>query len=152
MSSDTLLVVISICGIGTVIVLLTALLIVRVMRLSVFGIARLVLNSLTEPKEEETVLDARPQSARPSSRDLRSRARALDFDAAVARQGGDPAVRTTPTTPAAPPPPINAPAEGQTVEYSPPPALRDRRRRRRTDDDDDGILDNLLGGQDDGLF
>ncbi len=152
MSSETLLVVISICGIITVVVLLAALLIVRIMRMSIFGVARMVLNSLTEAKDEESVLDTRAQSVRPSSRDLRSRARSLDFDAAVARQGGDPNVRTAPTASAAPPPPISAPAEGQTVEYSPPPALRDRRRRRKTDEDEDGIMDNLLGGEDDGFF
>jgi hypothetical protein len=117
MSSETLLVVISICGIVTVVVLLAALLIVRIMRMSVFGVARLALNALTEAKDEESVLDVRAQSARPSSRDLRSRARSLDFDAAVARQGGDPNVRTNPSTPSA----TAAPAEGQTVEYSPPP-------------------------------
>ncbi|MBL8164883.1 MAG: hypothetical protein JNJ61_23055, partial [Anaerolineae bacterium] len=109
MSSETLLVVISICGIITVVVLLAALLIVRIMRMSIFGVARMVLNSLTEAKDEESVLDTRAQSVRPSSRDLRSRARSLDFDAAVARQGGDPNVRTAPTASAAPPPPISAP-------------------------------------------
>lgn len=92
MSNETTSVVLSVCGIAAVVgvlIVLAAFLLLRVLKLSVFGLAINALRILTEPKEEPTALDIRAQNAAerlPLTRDLRSQAKSLDFDAAVARQ------------------------------------------------------------------
>lgn len=155
MANDTSSVLLSVCGIiGIILVLvmLAALVLIRVLRMSIFGVARMLLNTITEPTREQSVLDGRAQTApRPRSRNLREQAKSLDFDSAVARQGGNPSVRTTP---AVTPPPISVqtalPPEQPTSD--PPPTFGHRRRRRSTDEDDDGILGNLFDNDDNELF
>lgn len=156
MSNENTSVLLSICavsGIVIVMVLLAALLLVRVLRMSVFGVARLLLNTITEPGQEDSTADVRAQSApRSTPRDLRARAKAaLDFDAAVARQGGNPAIRTTPGIPEPPPIPIQTVPTEAPIYHEPPAASR-RRRRRDDGEDDDGLLGNLFDDDGDGLF
>ncbi|MBZ0285145.1 MAG: hypothetical protein K8L97_30710 [Anaerolineae bacterium] len=152
MANDTSSVLLSVCGIiGIVLalVILAALLLIRVLRYSVFGMARMLLNTITEPSQEQSALDVRAQTApRPRGRDLRAQAKSLDFDAAVAKHTGTPNVRTTPAIPD-PIPVQTAPPEQPT--YDQPPALGKRRRRRNNDDEaDDGLLDNMFDVADDG--
>jgi len=155
MANDTSSVLLSVCGIVGIIlvlVMLAALVLIRVLRMSIFGVARMLLNTITEPTKEQSALDVRAQAAsRPRSRNLREQAKSLDFDSAVARQGGNPSVRTTP---AVTPPPISVqtalPPEQPASE--PPPTFGHRRRRRNTDEDDDGILGNLFDNDDNELF
>lgn len=138
MSNESSSVLLSVCGLGLVacgLILLGGFLIVRIMRTSIFGIASLALRSVLDPKEESSRFDSRAQAGpRPSARDLRAQARAVDFDAAVAQKGGDPSVRTAaPEPPAAPlPAPSSTPQE---------PA---RRPRRQSDEDEDGIMGSFL--------
>jgi hypothetical protein len=138
MSNESSSVLLSLCGLGAVVcglIMLGSFLLISVMRMSIFGIASLVLRSIVDPKPEPSEFEVRAQAApRPSARDLRAQARAVDFDAAVAQKGGDPSVRTAaPEPPAAPlPAPPSAPQE---------PA---RRPRRRSDEDEDGIMGSFL--------
>jgi hypothetical protein len=140
MSNESSSVLLSVCGLGAVVcglIILAGLLLISVMRMSIFGIASLVLRSVLDPKSESSEFDARAQTApRPAARDLRAQARAVDFDAAVAEKGGDPAVRTTSTLPETTPP-----AEPPSAASAPE---RRERRRRQSDEDEDGIMGSFL--------
>ncbi len=157
MANDTSSVLLSVCGIiGIVLalVMLAALLLIRVLRHSVFGMARMLLNTITEPTQEQSTLDVRAQTApRPRGRDLRAQAKSLDFDAAVAKHTGTPSIRTTPAIPD--PIPMQTAPQPEQPAYDQPPALGKRRRRRNNDDEaDDGLLDNMfdIDDGDGGLF
>ncbi len=140
MSNESSSVLLSVCGLGVVtcgLILLGGFLVVRVMRMSMFGIASLVLRSVLDPQSEHRESDARAQTApRPAARDLRAQARAVDFDAAVAQKGGDPAVRTASTLPETTPP-----AEPPSAASAPE---RRERRRRQSDEDEDGIMGSFM--------
>ncbi|NWG16239.1 MAG: hypothetical protein HXY41_06345 [Chloroflexi bacterium] len=82
MDNDTTALIVAVCGIGGVLVLLAALLVLRLLRFSIFGFASLILKMLTEPKEEGGRAFT-PQILDDPSADLRKKAAALDFDAAV---------------------------------------------------------------------
>lgn len=146
MSNESSSVLLSVCGLGVVtcgLILLGGFLVVRIMRMSMFGIASLVLRSVLDPKSEHSEFDTRAQTApRPAARDLRAQARAVDFDAAVAQKGGDPAVRTTSTMPQTTPPSESPPAASE-------PERRDRRRRQRNEDED-GLMEGFLDDGNDG--
>ena len=148
MTNDNALLIISACGIGAVVVILMAFLLLRVLRFSLFGLANLVLKSVTDPGEAPSRLDARTQAAtRPRSRNLRAEAQAVDFDAAVAQQKGEaaPSIRTTPGTPTVGP--VSAQAELPPLDTD-SRALRSRR-RRVPDEDNEGLLDGFLADDDD---
>lgn len=151
MTNDNALLIISACGIGAVVVFLAAFLLIKIMRLSIFGLANLVLKSVTDPGEERSRLDARAQGVeRPRTRNLRAEVQAVDFDAAVAQKKGEaaPSIRTTPA----------APNFGAVSAQAEPPPLADdsraqRSRRRRTpDEDNEGLLDGFLDDDNDGGF
>lgn len=100
MSNETTSVVLSICGIAAVVgvlIVLAAFLLLRVLKFSIFGIAINAMRVLTDPKEEPTALDVRAQVARPITHDLRTQAKSIDFDAAVARQRQEANQTTQPT-------------------------------------------------------
>lgn len=154
MGNDTSSVIISLCAVSAVVfalILLAGFLMVRVMRMSIFGVSRMVLNTLTDPKEEPSQLDARAQFVRPQRRDLRALAKSIDFDEAVARHGGDPNVRTQSTSTN----PItnqSLPPTSEPTDNFPSAAARARRRRRLSEAQDDGILDHFMDDGDDGLI
>lgn len=139
MSNESSSVLLSVCGLGVVtcgLILLGGFLVVRIMRMSMFGIASLVLRSVLDPKQEPSEFDARAQTGpRPAARDLRAQARAVDFDAAVAQKGGDPSVRTTSTMPQTAPP-----AEPPSTPEEP----NRRQRRRQRNEDEDGLMEGFL--------
>jgi hypothetical protein len=98
MDNDTLLLVVGVCGLVGVIVLLAALLTLKIVRGSIFGFANLIVKMLTEPKEDDEKEDDEKEAAAPAAQahrarpgagydldDLRARAEAVDFDAAVKR-------------------------------------------------------------------
>lgn len=143
MDTTTLL---ALCGIAGILIILAALLLITVMRISIFGLANLILRAVINPKDEPSRLDnttigAQSAGNRWRSRDLRQRAQSADFDQAVARQRGQetPSIQTTPSPlpPNPAPPSVNLPSD--------PP------RRRRKDDEDDGLLGGFVDG-DDGMF
>ncbi len=79
---DPSVLLISVCAISAVIVFFMALLLLRVARFSVFGFAGLIVRMLVTPKEEPAAVSA--QAADDITLDeLKARAHALDFDAAV---------------------------------------------------------------------
>lgn len=147
MTNDNALLIISACGIVAIVVILAALLILRVLRFSIFGLANLVLKSVIDPGEAPSRLDARPQSvARPRSRNLRAEAQSVDFDAAVAQHKGEasPSVRTTPAA-------ANLGAVSAQAEPEPLPddsrSLRSRR-RRMPEEDNEGLLGGFMDDDD----
>lgn len=153
MTNDNALLIISACGIGAVVVILMALLLLRVLRFSIFGLANLVLKSVVDPGEAPSRLDARAQgAARPRSRNLRAEAQSVDFDAAVAQHKGEaaPSVRTTPAA---------TPNLGSVSAQAEPPSQAEdsrslrSRRRRTTGEDNEGLLDGFMDDDNDqGLF
>lgn len=80
---DPSVLLISVCAISAVIAFFMALLLLlRVARFSVFGFANLIIRMLVTPKEEPTAVSA--HAADDITLDeLKARAHALDFDAAV---------------------------------------------------------------------
>jgi hypothetical protein len=146
MDNQSASVVLSVCaviGIVGILIVLTAILVLRVIRMNVFGLANMALRTVTDGGEEPSRLDNRPESAVPSSRNLRAQAQALDFDEAVARKRGEasPSIRTSPLAP----PPATAQGVPLGQEDESAPDLRERRRRRRpnSSEDDDGLLDSM---------
>lgn len=145
MDTTTLL---ALCGIAGILIILAALLLITVLRISIFGLANLLLKAVINPKDEPSRLDNSTISAQSAgnrwrSRDLRQRAQqGADFDQAVARQRGQtaPSIQTTPS----PLPPNPAPPS---VNLPPDPP-----RHRRKDDEDDGLLGGFVDGDDDGFL
>jgi hypothetical protein len=96
-------------GVG-LLILLAALLMLQVLRGSIFGIAMMLMRMLTQPKEEGA--DKESDSPRVSSQSavrktqemMRARADSLDFDAAVARYRGQSDDTQAQSAEAAPPP------------------------------------------------
>jgi hypothetical protein len=115
------------------------------MKSSVFGIANMVLRSVTDPTEVKTTTVHTQTVQHP---DFRAAAKSVDFDAAVASHKGEvtPSVRTAPTTP---PPEIDASAFTTTHVTMPtvsPRTQRKRIRRQHVDDEEDGeLFEGLLG-------
>ena len=62
MSNQTAIGLLSLCGIVTVMILLGSFLLIRIMRSSVFGIANLVLKSVTDPAEVKSNTAVRAQA------------------------------------------------------------------------------------------
>ncbi|MBZ0279070.1 MAG: hypothetical protein K8I60_23190 [Anaerolineae bacterium] len=80
----------TICGLSVgvvVLILIAALLVLQVLRGSVFGFAMMIVRMLTEPKEEKPTTtisaQAQAQSSGHSLEELRARAKSLDFDSTV---------------------------------------------------------------------
>jgi len=146
MGNDTTLIVISGCAIFTIIVLLAALVLIRIARFSIFGVSNLVLKSVLDPPEEHTqVDDVLSAQGTPARRDLRAEAKAMDFDAAVARQRGEEtaSIRTTPGT--SMPNPLGT-ADSMSQAADERAQLRERRRMRRKAEDEDGdMFEGLMG-------
>lgn len=144
MDNQTAIGLLSLCGIVAVLILLGSFLVIRIMKSSVFGIANMVLRSVTDPTEVKTTTVRTQTVERP---DFRTAAKSVDFDAAVASHKGEvaPSVRTNPTTP----PELNASAFTTTHVTTPsvsPTTQRKRIRRQHVDDEDDGeIFEGLLG-------
>jgi hypothetical protein len=144
-SNQTAIGLLSLCGIVVVMILLGSFLVIRIMKSSVFGIANMVLRSVTDPSEVKTTTVRTQTVERP---DFRTAAKSVDFDAAVASRKGEPnpSVRTNPTTPT---PEINA--EAFTTTHVTTPSLdthtqRKRIRREHIDDEEDGeLFEGLLG-------
>jgi hypothetical protein len=98
-----------------ILVLLAAMLLLRVVRASVFGLGMMLMRIITEAKEEPATTTTVHTQAEPSLDDLRAKGKSLDFDAAVAKyreQSHPPAVNPPVSEyppPAAPPqnPPTN---------------------------------------------
>jgi hypothetical protein len=102
-------------GVGFLI-LFAALLLLQVLRGSIFGLGMMFMRLITEGKEEPS--SVKPQSvdaqAAYTPTDLRSRAQSLDFDAAVAKYRQE--KQPPPSNPASPIgglPPPNVPPEGE---------------------------------------
>jgi hypothetical protein len=74
-------------GVG-LLIFFAALLLLRLLRGSIFGLGLMVMRMISEPKEEETKVDLSGMPQR-TGQDLRAQAQSIDFDAAVAkhRQG-----------------------------------------------------------------
>lgn len=153
MDNQTAVGLMTLCAFVTVMILLGGFLVIRIMRTSIFGIAGMVLRSVTDPLSTEEADEAKAQvSHNPAHLDLRAQAKSIDFDAAVASKKGEvvPSIRTTPTTPTVPPP-LNADAFSATQPVTQP--LERKRRRRNAnneidefDDLDDGeMFEGLLG-------
>ncbi len=148
MDNQTALGLLSICGIVAVLILLGSFLMIRIMKSSVFGIANMVLRSVTDPPEVKTTTVVHAQTARP---DFRSAAKSVDFDAAVASHKGEvtPSVRTAPTTPTTPTSLPDIRASSVTITDETPsigPRQRKRLRRQHIDDEEDGeMFEGLLG-------
>ncbi len=145
MNNQTAIGLLSLCGIVAVLILLGSFLVIRIMKSSVFGIANMVLRSVTDPAEVKTTTVRTQTVERP---DFRAAAKSVDFDAAVATHKGEaaPSIRTNPT---ASTPEINASAFTTTHVTTPTPDLRTQRkriRRQHVDDEEDGeIFEGLLG-------
>jgi hypothetical protein len=126
-------------------ILLGSFLVIRIMKTSIFGIANMVLRSITDPAEVKTTTVRTQTVERP---DFRAAAKSVDFDAAVASHKGEaaPSVRTNP---AASTPELNANAFTTTQITTPTPDVGTQRRRIRRehiDDEEDGeIFEGLLG-------
>ncbi len=153
MDNQTAIGLLTLCGFVTIMILLGGFLVIRIMRTSIFGIASMVLRSVTDPLSTEDAKEANAQVAHhPAHLDLRAQAKSIDFDAAVASKKGEvvPSIRTTPATPTVPPP-LNADAFSATQPVTQP--LERKRRRRNAnneidefDDLDDGeMFEGLLG-------
>ena len=143
MDNQTAIGLLSLCGIVAVLILLGSFLLMRIMKSSVFGIANLVLKSVTDPTEVKSSPSVRSQSV--PRRDFRAEAKSVDFDAAVASHKGEvnPSIRTTPASPT---PELRASA------FSAPdvsaPSSRKHRRQRNTniEDEEDGeMFEGLMG-------
>lgn len=154
MDNQTAIGILTLCAFVMVLILLGGFLVIRIMRTSIFGIANMVLRSVTDPLSAEEAKAANaPVKPHPAHLDLRAQAKSIDFDAAVASKKGEvvPTVRTTPATPTVPPPVVNA--QAFSAPQPPVPQLERKRRRRRTgsenegfDDLDDGeMFEGLLG-------
>lgn len=143
MNNDTALLVVSVCGIVAVVVILMAFLLLRVLKLSVFGLANLALKSIVTPAEEPSRLDGHPHAERQHPRNLRAEAQAVDFDAAVAQKKGEasPSVRTTPT--------VLPPARAQVAPVNEDSRPLRSRRRHMPDEDNEGLLDGFLDDDND---
>ncbi len=149
-------VVLSVCAISLVmvaLVFLAAILLLRVTKHSIFGFAMMFLRMFTETKDEPSSLPVQAKAQSVQRRDLRAAVQSSDFDAAVAKYGGDQnqvsaqslrpgpkaVLPNTPVAPqAAPPDPFDMP----------PPSLADRRRKRRhieDNDDEADVLESFLG-------
>jgi hypothetical protein len=143
--NQTAIGLLSLCGIVAVMILLGSFLVIRIMKTSLFGIANMVLRSITDPAEVKATTVRTQTVERP---DFRAAAKSVDFDAAVASHKGEaaPSVRTNP---AAPTPELNASAFTTTQITTPTPDVRTQRRRIRRehiDDEEDGeIFEGLLG-------
>lgn len=81
--NDPTVLIISVCAISAVIAFFMALLLLRVARLSVFGFANLIVRMLVTPKEEPTAAPSAHAANDITLDELKARAHALDFDAAV---------------------------------------------------------------------
>jgi hypothetical protein len=66
-------------------ILVAGLLLIQVIRGSVFGLGMILMRVFTETKEEPPTVSAQNLPHAPTSDELRARAEALDFDAAVAK-------------------------------------------------------------------
>lgn len=145
MDNQTAIGLVILCGIAAIMILLGGFLVIRIMKSSVFGIANMVLRSVTDPPEVKTTTVRTQTVERP---DFRTAAKSVDFDAAVASRKGEvaPSVRTAPGTPT---PEIDATAFTTTHVTTPsadPHTQRRRIRREHVDDEDDGeIFEGLLG-------
>ncbi len=145
MDNQTAIGLLSLCGIVAVLILLGSFLLIRVLKSSVFGVANMVLRSVTDPTEVKTTTVRTQTVERP---DFRAAAKSVDFDAAVANRKGEAAssVHTAPTTP---PPGLSASAFTTTHVTTPtvsPNIQRKRIRRQHVDDEEDGeIFEGLLG-------
>lgn len=138
MDNQTAIGLLSLCGIVTVLILLGSFLLLRIMKSSVFGIANMVLRSVTDPPEVKATTTRTQPTERP---DFRSAAHAVDFDAAVASRKGEatPSIHTTPAAPE-----LKASAFSAPEPAAPKP--RRRVRHEHNDDDDDGeMFEGLLG-------
>ncbi|MEZ4671895.1 MAG: hypothetical protein R3E39_28660 [Anaerolineae bacterium] len=147
MSNDTALLVVSVCGIVAVVIILAAFLLIRIFKMSLFGLANLVLKSVITPPEEPSRLDGQAHAERQHPRNLRAEAQAVDFDAAVAQKKGEavPSVRTAPT--------VLPPARAQVAPVNEDSRPLRPRRRRMPDEDNEGLLDGFLDEDNDaGLF
>lgn len=124
-----------------VIVALVGLALVCVGLLVVAGVllARRVIGQAVDTDDDENS----PRRGRASSKpDLRAIAQAQDFDAAVARQGGQPATRTLP--PRAPGSGADAPFSAEIPPLAGPSGKRFPTRRapnRSDEDEEDGLAD-----------
>lgn len=155
MDNQTAIGLLTLCAFVTVMILLGAFLLIRILRMSVFGVANMVLRSVTDPlsTEEANAANA-PIAHHPQHLDLRAQAKSIDFDAAVASKKGEvvPSVRTSPVVPSVPPP-LNADAFTTSTQSVVPPLERKRRRRVTSEDeiddlgdfDNDGMIEGLLG-------
>ena len=145
MSNQTAIGLLSLCGIVAVMILLGSFLLLRLMKTSIFGIANMVLRSVTDPTEVKETTVRTQTVERP---DFHAAAKSVDFDAAVANRKGqvNPAIRTTPATPT---PEINASAFSTTHVTTPSASLKTQRKRNRREHIDDGedgeIFEGLLG-------
>ena len=145
MSNQTAIGLLSLCGIVAVMILLGSFLVIRLMKTSIFGIANMVLRSVTDPTEVKETTVRTQTVERP---DFRAAAKSVDFDAAVASRKGEaaPSVRTNSGTPT---PEINASAFTTTEVTTPSLDVRTQKRhirREHIDDGEDGeIFEGLLG-------
>ncbi len=126
-----------------ILILLAGFLLIMVMRMSIFGLANMLLRMVTSPPEErDAFMEARSQGAARTTggrRDLRAQANAVDFDSLVAQKRGEdtPSIRTQPLVP-----PTSSTLDAQSA---PPAAETGRRsRRRRSDLEEDGLLDGFM--------
>lgn len=143
MDNQTAIGWLSVCGIVTVVILLAALLIVRVLRSSVFGLASIVLKSVIDPAVDKSGSSRQAQTN--ERLDFRAAAQSVDFDAAVANRKGEatPSIRTNPATPTAE---LHADAFSATETTSLEPRKRRRIRDEQNADEDDGeVFESFLG-------
>lgn len=145
MSNQTAIGLLALCGFVGVMILLGSFLLLRIMKGSLFGIANMVLRSVTDPTEVKETTVRTQTVQRP---DFHAAAKSVDFDAAVASRKGEaaPSVRTNPGTPS---PEINASAFSTTHVTTPSldtHTQRKRNRREHIEDGEDGeIFEGLLG-------
>ncbi len=144
-SSDPTFVILSVCGVAAIVgilIVLTAFLVIRVMKGSVFGLGMMAMKIFTEPKEDIADSEIRAYSAT-KPRDLRAEARAVDFDAQVARYSGKP---VTPTTPANNPNTISAQSAPPLAAPPASPLARAPRPRRphKEHEEDVDFLEDFL--------
>jgi hypothetical protein len=88
---DNTLLILSVCGIAAVVaavLILAALLLLRVMRWSIFGIVQGFIQPLLSPPSEQVSPPAEAYISR-SPLDLKAKAQQLDFDEAVAKYRAD---------------------------------------------------------------
>jgi hypothetical protein len=144
-NNQTAIGLLSLCGIVAVLILLGGFLMIRIMKSSIFGIANMVLRSVTDPAEVKTTTVRTQTVERP---DFHAAAKSVDFDAAVASHKGE-ATPSVHTNPASPTPEIDASAFSTTHVTTPsvdPHTQRRRIKREHVDDEDDGqMFEGLLG-------